>query len=44
MEIQQNLQVPAQIRPEISSSSSSQEPKEGMAAARPTADTHTDQR
>lgn len=44
MEIQHNLQVPAQIRPEISSSSSSQEPKEGMAALRPTADTHTDQR
>lgn len=38
-----NLQEPAHIRPEISSSSS-QELKEGKAAARPTADSHSDQR
>lgn len=42
MEAQRNLQEPAHIGPEISSSSS-QEPKEGRAAARPT-DSHSDQR
>ena len=39
---QRNLQEPAHIRPE-SSSSSSQEPTAGKAAARPTADSHSDQ-